>query len=108
MSLRAYVAILIILFGLLSFSYRSYTLPVSDYGFLLPETIVHMDNESFNVSILINESGYYTLDFDIMDSTYNVCVLINASDVVLDGQNHLVDGVYTGKSLFGIYVLNDV
>jgi parallel beta-helix repeat protein len=49
----------------------------------------------------INESGRYTLTTDIDDSEAQKCIQITASDVVLDGSGHTVDG-RDGTGSFGI------
>jgi len=43
--------------------------------------------------MLINQSGTYYLTEDIIDSQVDECIIINASNVVFDCQNHYVDGV---------------
>lgn len=43
--------------------------------------------------MLINQSGTYYLTEDIINSEVDECIIINASNVVLDCQNHYIDGV---------------
>lgn len=47
---------------------------------------------------MITEPGHYQLANDIVDSTANRCINIQASDVYFDGAGHTIDGV--GKYLF--------
>ena len=54
--------------------------------------------------MLIDKPGYYELSQDIINCTYGVAIYINASDVVLDGKGHIIDGVYNESSKYGIYV----
>jgi len=57
--------------------------------------------------MLINESGDYELDMDINDCMYECCIYINASNVVLDGKNHVLDGVHNESSKYGVYINGD-
>ncbi|WP_457591413.1 PKD domain-containing protein, partial [Geoglobus sp.] len=50
----------------------------------------------------ISQPGYYVLTADIIDNTSSVCIRISTSDVILDGQNHVVDGVFAPYSI-GVY-----
>lgn len=43
--------------------------------------------------MLINQSGTYYLTEDIINSEVDECIIINASNVVLDCQSHYVDGI---------------
>jgi parallel beta-helix repeat protein len=45
---------------------------------------------------VIDEPGYYALTADIIDSGCPTAIAILCSDVLLDGQGHLVDGVARG------------
>ncbi len=54
--------------------------------------------------MLIDKPGYYELTEDIIDCTYECGIYINASNVVLDGKGHIIDGVYSGSGKYGIYV----
>ncbi|MEX0568492.1 MAG: NosD domain-containing protein [Candidatus Njordarchaeota archaeon] len=56
--------------------------------------------------ILIDTPGYYELTEDIIDCAEECGIYINASNVVLDGKDHILDGVYSGLSMYGIYVEN--
>ena len=47
----------------------------------------------------INESGVYYLANDISENA-TMCIVINASDVVLEGNGHFIDGNGSG---YGIY-----
>jgi hypothetical protein len=53
--------------------------------------------------IVISEPGSYVLANDIMDNLQIIGIEIRASDVVLDGDGHLVDGRDSEHST-GIYV----
>jgi len=50
----------------------------------------------------ITSSGEYYLDSDIINSTSMYCINITANNVVLDCQNHKVDG--DDSAIYGIYV----
>ncbi len=50
----------------------------------------------------INSSGYYYLANDIINAS-STCIAITASDVVLDGRGHVIDGKGSG---YGIYASN--
>ncbi|MBO3770147.1 MAG: hypothetical protein JTT15_07085, partial [Candidatus Brockarchaeota archaeon] len=54
--------------------------------------------------MLINQSGTYYLTEDIIDSQVDECIIINASNVVFDCQNHYIDGVNKEYSV-GIFIL---
>ena len=56
----------------------------------------------------INAPGYYKLGEDILNCTTKQCITITASDVVLDGAGHTIDGGDANASIerFGIYVKN--
>jgi len=52
----------------------------------------------------INTPGQYTLNQDIIDSSTSQCMRINADNVVLDCQNHVIDS--DGTAYYGIYSYN--
>ncbi len=55
----------------------------------------------------ITQAGYYYLANDIVNSSAKVCILINASDVILDGRGHAIDGVNdTTNETKGIWVVD--
>ena len=56
--------------------------------------------------IHINTSGYYNLTSDITDCSNDTAIYITASDVILDGCGHVVDGTPGSDSKWGIYVEN--
>lgn len=47
----------------------------------------------------IDQPGAYTLDADVTDSGQSTCIEITASDVVLDGQGHAIDGTNATDSV---------
>ena len=51
----------------------------------------------------IASPGVYRLTADIINSSAFHCIIINASDVVFDGQGHTIDGLDTDY-LYGVYV----
>ena len=50
-------------------------------------------------TIIINQSGYYELTSDITNFCGDYYIYINASDVILDGKNHTIDGVGWGTAI---------
>jgi parallel beta-helix repeat protein len=87
-----------------------------DYVFITkyadPEPIATIGIET-NVNavsdcVVIKSPGYYELAEDIMNCTTKHCITITASDVVLDGAGHTIDGGYANASIerFCIYVKN--
>ncbi|WP_313690956.1 DUF7282 domain-containing protein [Halorarum halobium] len=52
---------------------------------------------------VIDEPGRYVLTANVTDSEASSCVTINASDVVLDGDGHALDGVGTNGSV-GVWI----
>ncbi len=50
---------------------------------------------------IIDSPGYYVLANDIINSSETYCIQIASSDVIFDGNGHLIDGVGSG---YGIYV----
>ena len=52
---------------------------------------------------VISSSGYYELITDIVNSSLPECIKINASDVVFDGNGHVIDGTGMSGSK-GVYV----
>jgi len=54
--------------------------------------------------MIIDEPGYYELTENILDCTKECGIYINASNVILDGKGHTLDGVYNETSKYGIYV----
>ena len=54
--------------------------------------------------ILIDRPGYYELDSDIINCTYECGIYISASNVVLDGKGHIMTGAASESSRYGIYV----
>jgi len=56
--------------------------------------------------IIIDEPGYYELTEDIIDCTYGCAIYISASNVILDGRGHIIDGVYNWSSKYGIHICN--
>ncbi len=56
--------------------------------------------------IIIDRPGYYELTEDIINCTYGCAIYISASNVILDGQNHIIDGVYNWSSKYGIHIYN--
>ncbi|WP_456478623.1 right-handed parallel beta-helix repeat-containing protein [Geoglobus ahangari] len=61
----------------------------------------------------INSSGYYVLSNNITDATGisttygNVCILINASNVTLDGNGFVIDGYIGLTTNYGIYTVSN-
>lgn len=87
-----------------------------DYVFITkyadPEPIATIGTET-NVNpvsdcVVIKSPGYYELAEDIINCTTKHCITITASDVVLDGAGHTIDGGDANASIerFGIYVKN--
>lgn len=56
-------------------------------------------NETIDSCGLIDSPGRYTLTQNVTDSGADVCVKISASDVVLDGAGHRIDGVGDADSV---------
>ncbi len=79
------------------YSYEKYSNSASNN-----EVIDSMTFSSY--CMVIDSPGYYELNFDILNCTNNVGIYINASDVILNGEGHLVDGVYNSSSRYGIYI----
>ncbi len=73
------------------------------FGFAVPVTAT--DVTYTGQAITITSPGSYVLKNDITDSTLVTCIEIRASNVVVDGGGHLVDGTGTGDSI-GISVRN--
>ncbi|WP_456368591.1 NosD domain-containing protein [Geoglobus sp.] len=77
---------------------------------LLIVSIVYLVSPSMaetvvNNCTVIDSPGYYVLTADILDNSSGVCINITASDVVFDGNGHLIDGT-NGWDTYGIYVYN--
>lgn len=53
----------------------------------------------------IDQSGRYVLTDDVLNTAETECILITASDVVFDGQEHTIDSGDNGRR--GVYVHND-
>jgi parallel beta-helix repeat protein len=53
----------------------------------------------------IDKPGYWRLENDIWNNNSNICLEIVVSDVILDGNGHIIDGI-DGASSYGIYVHN--
>ncbi|MFB6138396.1 MAG: right-handed parallel beta-helix repeat-containing protein [Halobacteriaceae archaeon] len=48
---------------------------------------------------VVDSPGVYELTANVTDSTASTCIDVSASDVVLDGAGHVVDGVGSGTSM---------
>ncbi len=76
------------------------------YGNVNVSEVVYFSTRKVTSCTNITQPGYYYLANDIINSTAEVCVLINASDVVLDGRGYTIDGVDdTTNKTKGIYVI---
>ena len=64
--------------------------------------LINMNNVSY--LLIINKPGYYWLDANISNCNYDIGVLINSSDVVFDGNGHLLSGKAPTINYYGIYV----
>ena len=58
-----------------------------------------------NAYMVISSPGYYELTVDIIDGDYTVGIYINASDVIFNGNDHLLDAV-DNDSTYGIWIDN--
>jgi len=54
----------------------------------------------------VTSSGLHTVGSDISDAGATSCINVTVSDVVLDGQNHTVDGVDNDVGSIGVNVMN--
>ncbi len=57
--------------------------------------------------MLIDKPGYYELTANIVNCTKECGIYINASNVVLDGKGHIINGVWSDDSMNGIYRSRD-
>ncbi|MEM4221868.1 MAG: NosD domain-containing protein [archaeon] len=64
-------------------------------------------SQEISTCINITSSGTYYLISDILDSSTTSCIIISASDVVFDGQNHSLDGIDASRS-YGIYISSNL
>ena len=67
--------------------------------------ILPADATTITGCTVIDSPGYYSLANDIIDSNSARCIEIKSNDVILDGQNHVIDGIDSSSSE-GIYAFN--
>ncbi|WP_162991654.1 right-handed parallel beta-helix repeat-containing protein [Halostella salina] len=81
----------------------------------LTATSVVVDDTLIPGCRVVDDSGHYTLDGDIAENATDGCIEVTASDVVIDGQGHTLDGVdettgigvaVTGSGLSNVTVRN--
>lgn len=84
----------------------------SDTQYVLIEGIVFfiapgekLEPEKIDCCTTIDSPGYYILTADIIDSSATACINITASKVILDGADHVIDGIDTSQT-YGVYVHN--
>ena len=65
------------------------------YGFAKADTITNCTE--------INSPGVYILQNDIINSTTSICIRINSSNVIFNGNDHVIDGV-DNDDTYGIFV----
>ncbi|MHA1469361.1 MAG: right-handed parallel beta-helix repeat-containing protein [Candidatus Asgardarchaeia archaeon] len=103
MKLKAILFIFILLLGFHTLD-KSYYLTLdnvqigrkinNDHTFALP----------FTAHMYILKPGYYELQRDVINCTKTVGIYINASNVILDGKGHIIDGVLEQGWGWGIYI----
>lgn len=65
--------------------------------FFLSLTGISSADTAFNSCRDFNSSGIYRMTTDIYNNSGKPCLMVNASDVVIDGNNHVLDGNFTGE-----------
>lgn len=67
----------------------------------IPTTVIN----EINSCTVISSPGEYVLNENITNSSYNFCIGINSSDVILDGANHEMTGKWASNT-FGVLAYN--
>mgnify|MGYP000335992834 CR=1 FL=1 len=70
-----------------------------------PERYMTTFSRVTDAYMVISSPGYYELTVDIIDSDYTVGIYINASNVVFNGNGHLLDAI-DNDSTYGIWIDN--
>ena len=93
--------------------YKTYNIPkvgdlIEGKIISLSKSEVHLDIEGLGTGVirgneLIDESGEYSIANDYIDLGYDIGILINADNVILDGTGHMMDSSGAG---YAIYVNN--
>ena len=61
---------------------------------------------SISSCITISSPGEYILNMNILNSNFSSCINITSSNVILEGNGYIIDGVMGAVNIYGINVFN--